>query len=236
MKKLIFKSSFYTLIFAGLLTFSTTTSAQSGTIKGNNVKTAKVPSPEKVEKEAKKIEAKAQKETKIKQSKNAQDVTNSEAQKAKMKAKSEAKRAQDQANGAKKEAGTMKPQTKMPKDAEDIRGAKGAKEKSNNGNHYGQNKGDLKGKEYGQARAEANRKSGAKKKEVAQSVVKGQSTAKSAQDRIKKAKTDLDEQRKAGKISEAEYNANKNKIIKAEKKLQELEEEVQRGKSKLKGQ
>ena len=111
---------------------------------------------------------------------------------------------------------------------------KGEKGKSNKGKAYGKNKGELKGKEFGQARATAARKKHmAEKAKAKEKVAKGTERMKAAQGKIQNAKVKLEADKKAGKVTQEQYDAKKAKIGKAEEKLRELGQSVTKVKKGL---
>ncbi|WP_162427832.1 hypothetical protein [Pontibacter pudoricolor] len=105
------------------------------------------------------------------------------------------------------------------------------KDKANNGNAYGKNKGELSGREFGQARAAAARLSNEEKQEKLNKVVtEGDEKVTEARGRVARALEELERNRKANTISDAEYNERKAKITRVEKAIQVLEEKVRDGK------
>ena len=104
-------------------------------------------------------------------------------------------------------------------------------EKSNKGNAYGKNKGDLEGKEFGQDRAlAAKSKNIEKKKELRRSLSDASSKINDANVRIKKARAGLERSYKDGEISEKEYKEKTDRIEKAEKRIKDLEEKIAKNK------
>ncbi|BDS12410.1 hypothetical protein [Aureispira anguillae] len=99
------------------------------------------------------------------------------------------------------------------------------------GHAYGKNKGDLSGKEFGQARAaEAKLKNETKKKEAKTSIQKGEDTVTKAKDKIAAAKEQLEKDFTDKKLTQEEYTAKKDKIALIEEKAAELQEELKKGK------
>lgn len=107
------------------------------------------------------------------------------------------------------------------------------KEKSNNGNHYGQNKGDLKGKEFGQHQAEqAHSKKDVIEKSDKDITVVDQQTIETKK-KIGEAKEKLEMKRKNKEISEADYNIKKKAIEELEKDVEAVEKKSTEVKEKI---
>jgi colicin import membrane protein len=114
----------------------------------------------------------------------------------------------------------------LPKDS-----AKHDMEKEKQGHAYGKNKGELEGKEFGQSRAEqAKMQQNIKEQELGTSVAEGEAKVIEAREKINAAKEKLEKDKKAKKISDAEYKEKKEKIDKAEQAVNDLEMDVQKGK------
>jgi colicin import membrane protein len=98
------------------------------------------------------------------------------------------------------------------------------------GNAYGQNKGELSGREFGQNRAAEARLTGEQRRaELATTVDEGDIKIKEAKDKIAKAKNELETKRKARKISDAELAERRSAIERAEVAVRVLEEKVNAG-------
>jgi colicin import membrane protein len=105
-------------------------------------------------------------------------------------------------------------------------------DKTNNGNAYGKNKGELSGREFGQARAASARLNNEEKQEKLNKVVtEGDEKVTEARGRVARALEELERNRKARTISDAEYNEKKARITRAEQAIQVLEEKVREGKA-----
>ena len=103
--------------------------------------------------------------------------------------------------------------------------------KGNNGNAYGKNKGELSGREFGQARAAAAQLNNQEKQEKLSKVVtEGDAKVTEARGRVARALEELERNRKARSISDAEYNERKARITRAEQAIQVLEQKVLEGK------
>jgi len=140
----------------------------------------------------------------------------------------------ERGSGERPEPGKDRPEHNMGKDS--TRHETGKRpdaeiEKDNEGHAYGRNKGDLEGKEFGQARAEQAKMEQHKKEfELGNSVMEGEAKVKESREKINAAREKLEADRKAKKISESQYKEKKEKIDKAEKAVNDLEMEIQRGK------
>lgn len=121
-------------------------------------------------------------------------------------------------------------------DASCSKAEKADKEKDDNdpaGNAYGQDKGELSGKEFGQQRAEtAKTNRDVKKRELDESVAKGEQKVAEAKEKIKAAKDKLEKEKKGKKINDAQYAERKAKIDKAEQKANELDDKIKKSKEK----
>lgn len=84
---------------------------------------------------------------------------------------------------------------------------------------------DTTGHAYGTYRDEMHRKT----VQLGSSVEHGNQKVKEARVKIDKAKVKLEDDRKAGKVSDAEYNEKKEKIRKAEEAVNKLEDKVEAG-------
>ncbi len=105
--------------------------------------------------------------------------------------------------------------------------------KESNGNAFGKNKGDLKGKAFGQARAEqAKLNSEEKRKNLDKTISDKEQIVNEAKQKIKEKRQKLEEKRSTGQIPAADYAREKGKIEVAERKLKELEDKIAQGKSK----
>ena len=140
----------------------------------------------------------------------------------------------ERGSGDKPKPGGERPEHKMGKDSprhEPGKEPDTEMEKDNEGNAYGRKKGDLEGKEFGQARAEQAKMEQHKKEfELGNSVMEGEAKVKESREKINAAREKLEADRKAKKISESQYKEKKEKIDKAEKAVDDLEMEIQRGK------
>lgn len=104
-----------------------------------------------------------------------------------------------------------------------------AKDKENKGNAYGKNKGDLSGKEFGQARAAAAKEKNKTKKAVAKTTIqKADDVVVKAKDKVAATKKQLEEDLASKKISAEEYADKKVKIEAVEKKILEVEAKEQK--------
>lgn len=102
------------------------------------------------------------------------------------------------------------------------------------GKAYGQDKGEMSGREFGQNRAAEARLTGEQRKALLVTTVdEGDNKVKEARDRIAKAKDELEKNRKSGKMSEAELNERRGVIERAENAVRVLEERVNAGRAKL---
>ncbi|MBB6611507.1 hypothetical protein H7F15_10705 [Pontibacter sp. Tf4] len=105
----------------------------------------------------------------------------------------------------------------------------GKPEKDNNGkgNAYGRNKGELSGREFGQARAVAAKQTNTEKRQELNKVVTtGDEKVTDAKSRLGRAIEELERQRKAGTITDSEYKEKQVTISRTEKAIQILEEKV----------
>lgn len=99
------------------------------------------------------------------------------------------------------------------------------------GNAYGKNKNGIEGKEFGQERArQAKLNKEEKSKELDNSMSQGESRIKEGKEKIKKSKEKLEKEKKEGAISDKDYKNQKDKINKAEKGIEDLEEKIEKGK------
>lgn len=100
-------------------------------------------------------------------------------------------------------------------------------DKENNGKAYGKNKGELSGREFGQARAESAKLNRQQKHQVLQeTVANGDEKVTEARGRLSRALEELERRRKAGTITDTEYNEKKATATRAEKAIQTLEEKL----------
>lgn len=100
-------------------------------------------------------------------------------------------------------------------------------ENKGKGNAYGKNKGELSGREFGQARAAAAKQNGQDKRaELTQVVTEGDTKVTEARGRLSRAIEELERKRKAGSITDTEYNEKKVTISRTEKAIQVLEERI----------
>ncbi|MBN2274837.1 MAG: hypothetical protein JXK95_10925 [Bacteroidales bacterium] len=161
------------------------------------------------------------------------DKPEEEKGKAEMKERPHGERGQDD----RRETGKDGPQQRMKRDSLRPEMSKGQrehemeKEKEKEGHAYGKNKGDLKGREYGQSRAEQARMEQHKKEtELEHSVSEGEAKVKEGREKVRVAREKLEKDKKEQKLSETEYKEKKEKIDKAEKALDDLEMKVKKGK------
>lgn len=108
-------------------------------------------------------------------------------------------------------------------------GNKPEKEAKGNGkgNAYGKNKGELSGREFGLARAEAAKLNGQQKREqLSKTVITGDTKVTEARGRLSRAIEELERKRKAGTITDAEYNEKQVTISRTQKAIQVLEERI----------
>jgi len=100
-------------------------------------------------------------------------------------------------------------------------------DKENNGKAYGKNKGELSGREFGQARAASAKLNSQQKHQVLQeTVTNGDEKVTDARGRLSRALEELERRRKAGTITDAEYNDKKATATRTEKAIQTLEERI----------
>ncbi|NDK56837.1 hypothetical protein [Pontibacter fetidus] len=105
-------------------------------------------------------------------------------------------------------------------------------EKENNGNAYGKNKGELSGREFGQARAaQAQLTAEERKENLGKAVEDGDKKVKESKEKIARAKEALEKDKKDKKLTDAGYNEKKARIERAEKAVQVLEEKVNAAKT-----
>jgi len=166
---------------------------------------------------------KPQKETKeVRKSEQLEStIDNQQAEKVKKDQKSE------KATNGNKEKNKAEGQKEVGEDKKDL-SQKGIKE--NTGNAYGKNKGELSGKEYGQERATQAKVNKEKGEKLDQYVSQGEQKVKDAKTKIKSSKAKLDKDKKAGRVSDSEYRARKEKIDRAEAAVNDLDQKVQKGK------
>ncbi|WP_299704251.1 hypothetical protein [uncultured Pontibacter sp.] len=111
---------------------------------------------------------------------------------------------------------------------------RGQADDSERGNAYGQNKGDMSGREFGQNRAAEARMTGEQRRaQLVTTVDQGDSKVKEARDRIAKAKDELERNRRSGKMSDAELTERRAAIERAENAVRVLEEKVNAGRARL---
>lgn len=107
----------------------------------------------------------------------------------------------------------------------------GDHENKGKGHGYGKDKGDLSGKDFGQHRAEeAKLNKENKVKELDSNISNGEDKVAAAREKINASKQKLEENKKTGKISDAEYAEELQKIIRAEEGVKKLEYSLQKGK------
>ena len=82
-------------------------------------------------------------------------------------------------------------------------------------NAYGKNKGNLSGKEFGQARSEA-AKAGKNYNEINERLMQSEEKIKSSEEKIKTARKKAEDARKTGRINEEEYSQRNQKITEIE--------------------
>lgn len=105
----------------------------------------------------------------------------------------------------------------------------------NQGNAYGKNKGDLSGRDFGQARAEqARMHQQVRSAELDSHIAKGEERVIQSRERIRVAREELEKEKAGRRISEKDYQLKKEKIDNAEKAVEELDEKVRSGR-RLKG-
>lgn len=103
------------------------------------------------------------------------------------------------------------------------------------GNAYGKNKGDLSGRDFGQARAEqARMHQDAREAELDSHIARGEERVIQSRERIRVAREELEKEKAGRKISEKDYQLKKEKIDNTEKAVGELDDKVRRGR-RLKG-
>lgn len=124
----------------------------------------------------------------------------------------------------------IKEKTEIKEQAEiekDLKAEKDKIVKSNDGNAYGKNKGELEGREFGQERATQAKLNKEKQiVELDKTMTEGEARVKEANDKISSAKEKLEKDIKEGKITDIEYKEKKENILKVEKAVLELEERV----------
>jgi colicin import membrane protein len=104
-------------------------------------------------------------------------------------------------------------------------------DKENKGNAYGRNKGELSGREFGQARAATAQLTGEQKRQYLQETITyGDNKARDARTRINNALETLEQDRKARKITEDTYYERKARISRVEQAVKALEEKILAGK------
>jgi len=110
--------------------------------------------------------------------------------------------------------------------------AKSDKGNNGKGNAYGKNKGELSGREFGQARSASAKLNSQQKREVLQqTITSGDTKVTEARGRLSRAVEELERKRKTGTITDAEYNEKQVTITRAEKAIQVLEERVNAAKA-----
>lgn len=177
------------------------------------------------QKESSQKEEPKEQTNKPKEKKNASDV------KEKPKMPKVKKDTSDVKEKPKKEEGIHGPQ-KPGEKPEMQEGAKPPKDTvQHEGHAYGKDKGGLEGKEFGQARAaQAKLNKEAKKQELTNSVTSAELKVAEAKEKLQVAKENLEKDKKARKISDAEYQVKKEKIQKVETAVTDLEGKVNAGK------
>ncbi|GGG19876.1 hypothetical protein [Pontibacter amylolyticus] len=127
-------------------------------------------------------------------------------------------------------------QERVQRDRAQTQGKKGQQqdEDTDNGNAYGQDKGDMSGREFGQNRAAEARMTGEERKaRLLTTVDEGDSKVKEAKGRIAKAKDELEKNRRSGQMTDAEVDERRVAIERAENAVRVLEERVKAGRARL---
>jgi colicin import membrane protein len=218
MKKIISGLPFILLIIA-LMAWGNTATGQQ---KENRGKASKEMKQEAIQQKGKEkageIEEAAEAEAE-----QAEEVTGTKAERAAEKIKSEA---EDMAGDIKEEvekvAGKVKEKGKETRD--DFKQEDQGKSK---GNAYGRNKGDLQGKEFGQARAEQARlQQQEKRAELDTTLVQGENKIMQAREKIRISREDLEKEKTGRRITDKEYQLKQEKLDYAEEAVNQLEKKI----------
>lgn len=154
--------------------------------------------------------------------KEAEEAAEAEAEKVEEAAETEADKVKDTAEKVKKD--------KELKQNKENEGDKGQ------GHAYGKNKGDLQGRDFGQARAEqARMQQQAREADLDSQIEKGDQKVAQSRERIRVAREELEKEKAGRRISEKDYQLKKEKIDNAEKAVDEYEQKVNSGRG-LKGE
>ena len=131
--------------------------------------------------------------------KEAEEAAKAETEKDREAVEAEAERVKDATEEAKKEKELKQ---KMEKEGDKAQG-----------NAYGKNKGDLKGRDFGQARAEqARMQQQVREAELDTHLAKGEEKVAKSRERIRVAREELEKERAGRKISDKDYQLKKEKI------------------------
>lgn len=107
--------------------------------------------------------------------------------------------------------------------------AKAGKENQGQGNAYGRNKGDMSGREFGQARAAAAKKLQDEINALDQKVTEGEEMAQEARTKIRQAEENID----TAEGDSTVINRREERVAKAKEQLSELEVMLEKQKEKL---
>ncbi|HNW99709.1 MAG TPA: hypothetical protein PKK00_14980, partial [Bacteroidales bacterium] len=107
------------------------------------------------------------------------------------------------------------------------------KEKENQGNHYGQNKGDLQGKDFGQHRAEEAKSKNDFVTESEDNISVTDQNNVATRDKIKQAREKLELKKKNKEITDVDYQKKKKALDDLETQVNELEKQSKDVKDKL---
>ena len=218
MKKIISGLPFILLIVA-LMAWGNTATGQQKENRGKASKEMKQEAMQQKGKEkAGEIEEAAEAEAE-----QAEEVTGTKAERAAEKIRSEA---EDMAGDLKEEVEKVvgKVREKGEEARDDFKQEDQGKSK---GNAYGRNKGDLQGKEFGQARAEQARlQQQEKRAELDTTLVQGENKIMQAREKIRISREDLDKEKAGRRITDKEYQLKQEKLNSAEEAVNQLEKKV----------
>jgi colicin import membrane protein len=220
MKKIISGLPLMLLIVA-LLAWGNTATGQQKENRGKASKEMKqeaMQQKQKGKEEAGEIEEAAEAEAD-----QAEEVTGTKAERAAEKIKYEA---EDMAGDIKEEVEKVvgKVKEKGEEARDDFKQEDQGKSK---GNAYGRNKGDLQGKEFGQARAEQARlQQQEKRAELDTTLVQGENKIMQAREKIRISREDLDKEKAGRRITDKEYQLKQEKLDYAEEAVNQLEKKI----------
>jgi colicin import membrane protein len=144
--------------------------------------------------------------------------------------KQENQKQKEDKNAAEKEIKDKSNPTSINKEKKDNVHAGNNVENKKEGNQCGKDKGDLKGKEPGQERPSQAKMSKGKPQNLNDAVTQGEKKIKEYRTKIYTSRGQLEKDKKARRISEAEYRIRKGKIDKAEVAVNDLEHKIQKAK------